>query len=102
MRVKKKKMQKTTRISMHIITAVVMVFFCLLTYKTVSLKEQVAEYEAKMEDYQKDIQNLEEEREHIEAMKEYVKTDRYVEKVAREKLGLVYEDEVIFQADDRE
>lgn len=34
----------------------------------------------------------------IEVFKEYSQTDAYVEEVAREKLGLVYEDEIIFRS----
>ncbi len=36
----------------------------------------------------------------IEKMPEYTKTREYVETVAREKFGLVYEDEIIFRAAD--
>lgn len=102
MKVRKKKMRQATKISVPIITAVVLVFCLLVTYKTVSLREDVAEYEAKIKEYEIDIQELKKEREQIEAEREYVKTDRYVEKIAREKLGLVYENEIIFQADGRE
>ncbi len=35
----------------------------------------------------------------LEEYEEYVKTDEYVEEVAREKLGLVYKDEIIFEPD---
>ena len=33
----------------------------------------------------------------IEAQKEYMKTDEYVEEAAREKLGLVKDNEIVFQ-----
>ena len=33
----------------------------------------------------------------IEAEKEYMKTDEYVEEAAREKLGLVKDNEIVFQ-----
>ena len=39
----------------------------------------------------------EEQRAHIEEYKEYTQTREYIEEVAREKLGLVYEGEVIFK-----
>lgn len=47
------------------------------------------------------MSRLEEEQqrtEEIAALRIYSETDEYVEEVAREKLGMSYEDEVIFQA----
>ena len=34
----------------------------------------------------------------IEELKKYVQTKKYVEEVAKERLGLVYEDEILFKA----
>ena len=36
----------------------------------------------------------------IEEFEKYTKTKKYIEDVAREKLGLVYEDEIIIQTED--
>ena len=36
----------------------------------------------------------------LEEYEKYTKTAKYVEEVAKEKLGLVYEDEIIFQAEE--
>ena len=38
--------------------------------------------------------------EEIEEFRKYTKTKKYIEDVAREKLGLVYEDEIIIQTDE--
>ncbi len=38
----------------------------------------------------------------IEDYRDYVKTDQYVEEVARDKLGLVYKDEVLLKAKEEE
>lgn len=35
----------------------------------------------------------------IDELKEYVGTDEYIESVAKEKLGLVYENEILFRAE---
>ena len=45
---------------------------------------------------------LEKEKEEIQKKSDYMKTDRYIEDVAREKFGLAYDDEIIFKADDGE
>ena len=36
--------------------------------------------------------------EKLKEYSKYVKTKKYIEEVAREKLGLIYEDEIIFKA----
>ena len=38
--------------------------------------------------------------EEIEEYGKYVQTKKYAEEVAKDKLGLVYEDEIIFKAED--
>ena len=69
--------------------------------------------EAVLDDAKLDAQSLKEEKKklkkekkeadkrakELEEYEEYVKTDEYVEEVAREKLGLVYKDEIIFEPD---
>ncbi len=51
-----------------------------------ALKEAIAEEEARAEE--------------IKALEAYTKTKKYVEDVAKDKLGLVYEDEIIFKSKD--
>lgn len=51
--------------------------------------DQIAELEEKIEYENKRI-------EEIDALQEKVDTDEYIEKVAREKLGLVKSDEIVF------
>ena len=39
-------------------------------------------------------------KEEIEEFNKYTKTTKYIEDIAREKLGLVYEDEIIIKTDE--
>ena len=48
-------------------------------------------------DYYKSIESEKERTKEIEAEKEHMKTDEYVEEAAREKLGLVKDNEIVFQ-----
>lgn len=102
MKTRKKKMKESSKISMRIITVVVLVLFCVLTYKTIELKQQVSEYQTTIDGYNKDIKELKKERKEIEELRDYVNTDSYVEEMAREKLGLVYKNEIVFETDDDE
>lgn len=102
MRTRKKKMKESSKYSMRLITVVVLILFGVLTYKTVSLKQQVSEYQTTIDGYEKDMKELKKERKEIEELRDYVETDSYIEEMAREKLGLVYKNEVIFETDDKE
>lgn len=50
------------------------------------LEQQIAEQEARAEE--------------LEKLPEYTQSQEYIEKMAREKFGLVYPDEVIFRAEE--
>lgn len=107
---KKKKRRKMRRVivvdrkkggtGLGIIVLIVMLVCGFLFLKKMDLDQERAEYAAILQVKQKELKELEEESKSIEEYKTYVKTKSYVEKVAREKLGLVYEDEIIFESED--
>ena len=102
LRAKRRRMRRTNRASMGLITLAVLILFGVLTYKTVALDKQTSKYQETINGYQKDLKKLEQEKDDIKDLKEYVESDSYIEEMAREKLGLVYKDEVIFQAKDED
>ena len=53
--------------------------------------------ERRLDYYETSIENEKERTKDIDAQKEYMKTDEYVEEAAREKLGLVKDNEIVFQ-----
>ena len=75
------------RMSMALIAVAVIVMTIIVGYSV---------YNMKIESLNKDIAKEEKRKEEIEEYKEYTETDEFVEDTAREKLGLVYEDEVVF------
>lgn len=83
-----------------VIIFIVMLVCCFLFVKKMDLDQEKMEYARILEVKQKELKELEKESKSIEEYKTYVKTKSYVEKVAREKLGLVYEDEIIFESED--
>ena len=54
-------------------------------------------YDSKATALEKSIESEKERTKEIEAEKEFMKTDEYVEEAAREKLGLVKDNEIVFQ-----
>ncbi len=76
-----------------IIWVVVILFFAYITYFNVQ-KMQVIERE-KLE-IQDEIEAANKKTQELNQASEYIETDEFVEKVAREQLGLVMPDEIIF------
>lgn len=83
-----------------IIVLVVMLICGIVSYKRIELNDEYNAKKAKEASVQKDIKKQEKEQESLEEEKAYVQTKKYIEEVAREKLGLVYEDEIIFKAEE--
>lgn len=61
------------------------------------LKESLAGYETRAEALSQQIEEEQVRTQEIEDLKQYMLTDEYAEQAAREKLGLVKENEIIFQ-----
>lgn len=95
MRNKKKKRKRT---GLKLIGLVVLMLCGIVSYKRIDLDKKAEQYQQTLKDYDHDIQDLENEAKEIEDLKAYVETKGYIEQMAREKLGLVYDDEIIFKA----
>jgi len=62
------------------------------------LRQKNEAYQLREEQLMAQLEEEHERTEEIEELKKYVQTKKYVEEVAKERLGLVYEDEVLFKA----
>lgn len=71
-----------------------------MAFKTMSLKAEEAKYSEQIAELIKEQKELEDEKEELKEYESYVKTKEYAEEVAREKLGLVYSNEIIFEPDE--
>ena len=65
------------------------------------LKQKNRSYQAREEALQEAIAEEEARAAEIEELEAYTQTKKYVEDVAKDKLNLVYEDEIIFKASDK-
>ncbi len=65
-----------------------------------SLKAEQEEYIKREETLNTQIAEEEKRAEELVEYEKYTKTSKYVEEVAKEKLGLVYEDEIVFQTEE--
>lgn len=86
--------------SMAAIGMVVMLLLIILLVQGNSLKTQLTIYAAEEASLEEKIANETLRTEEIDKLKEYMQTDDYAEEVAREKLGLVKDNEIVFQEAD--
>ena len=62
-----------------------------------SLKDKELQYQMKEETLQKRLEQEQQRAEQLEEQRIYVQTKQYIEKVAKEKLGLVNPDEILLK-----
>lgn len=79
-----------------IIAFVVLILFGIITYNKVGLENQYSINKNRISDLQVQIDNQKDRKKEIKEYKAYVQTPRYIKDIARDKLGLVEKDDVIF------
>ena len=96
---KKKKRRKVgyESLGMLAIALVVLVLLGGLMLESNDLQERLTGYDAKAATLQQQIEDEQNRTEEIDKLKKYMETDEYTEEVAREKLGLVKDNEIVFQ-----
>lgn len=83
------------------ITAVVLSLAVVVTIKGSTLKEKDMEYLAKQENIEVQLEREKERAGSLEEYRKYVQTKQYIEKVAKEKLGLVKPDEILLKPSEK-
>ena len=96
-RVRKKKQNS---LAMLLVMMVVLVMLVVVAVNNHNLRNKLAEYREREEVLTEQLEAEKERTKEIEEFKKYTETKKYIEEVAREKLGLVYEDEIIIQTED--
>ena len=79
------------------ITFVVCILLAVLLYEGHSLKIKIAANERKTVQLEQQIEEENQRTADIRELQEYMQSDEYLEKTAKEKLGLVKENEIIFK-----
>lgn len=82
------------------ITTVVVSLAVVVNIGASSLREKDLEYQVKEMNLEKALAKEESRAAQLEEYRVYVQTKQYVEKVAKEKLGLVKKDEILFKAEE--
>lgn len=91
---------KQNRFAMFLVTAIVLMLLCVVGYKSFELSQKQKEYTAREQALEEQIANEEERSKEIEEFRKYTKTKMYIAEVAKDKLGLVNDGEIIFKEKD--
>ena len=92
-------MKKKRKRRSYFAIAIVVLFLCgLVTYQKYELVDTLEQNQKQLDALEEEKKGLLKEKDEISDYEAYVQTKKYIEEIAREKLGLVYKDEIIFQS----
>lgn len=92
--------RRQNKLGMFLVSVVVLMMLLVVSINSIELKQKQAEYAERQQQLQAEIDAEHDRTEEIEEFKKYTQTKAYVEEVAKEKLGLVHEGEIIFKTED--
>ncbi len=90
--------KKQNRMGMIMVAFIVIIFCSIIGYKTRELKHKRDDYNNKITALQSQIDYEKQRSLDLAEYEKYTKTSKYVEEVAKDKLGLVYADEIVFES----
>ena len=71
--------------------------FGFFQYKGSLIKEEIHRYDIRIASLEEQLEEEKDRTGDLEQLKEYMKTDDYIEEIARNRLGLVKENEIVFK-----
>jgi len=89
--------KQNNHFSMILITAVVLMITIVVAVKCAELKGRINEYAATEAQLEAQIEAQEARSAELEEYEKYTHTKKYIEDVAKDRLGLVYDGEIIFK-----
>lgn len=84
-------------LGMAAISIVAVFLLGTLAVESVNMRERISVYEARAAELEEKISEEQERTAEIDEQKEYMETDEYAAEVARDKLGLIKNNEIVFE-----
>ena len=100
MRLMSRKRIKKRRTGLYLVMLVVGIFLSTLVVQGINLRANCQNLAAEQSELEQKKKSLKKEKKKIKEQEAYSKTDEYIEEVAREKFGLVYDNEIIFKPEE--
>lgn len=91
------KRRRDHRLGMMLAVTVVLILMTIVAVKSIELRTKLEAHRAREAELEMRIEQQIERSEEIVAYEKYTKTRKYIEEVAKDKLGLIYEGEIIFR-----
>ncbi|MGN0154718.1 MAG: septum formation initiator family protein [Lachnospiraceae bacterium] len=98
---KRRKRKKKNNKGLPVIVFVVIVFCLCIGLKSISLKRESEELSKKQAVLENQIKSEEQRTKELEDLEKYMQTKKYMEDVAKDKLGLVYPDEILIEPENK-
>lgn len=92
--------RRQNRFGMFLTGIVVFMLVVVVAVRSSDLKQKQLVYKEKEAALEQQIEEEKARTEEIEEYRKYTQTKKYVEEVAKDKLGLVYDGEIIFKEED--
>lgn len=89
--------KRQNQLGMFLVSMAVLMLLLVVGFKSIELREKKRLYQAREIALEQQIAQEEKRAQEIEEFRKYTKTKKYAEEVAKDKLGLVHEGEIIFQ-----
>lgn len=83
--------------SMVTIVMCILVVMLAITFNAMSMQQKINDYNIRIQELQAEIEKEEERAKEIEEYRKYTQTKGFVEEMAQNVLGLVYESEILFK-----
>lgn len=94
------KRKRQNRFGMFLVSVVVIMMLIVVAFNSIELMAKKETYQQKEAALEEQIAAEKEREKEIEEYEKYTQTKKYIEEVARDKLGLVYEGEILFKDED--
>lgn len=93
----RRKRKSNNQIGKRCISMIVLVFVAAMSVQMVHVYQKDQEYSARQQELEEQLLEQQERQQELSEMENYTKTQEYTEDVARAKLGLAYDNEIIFK-----
>ena len=96
----RRRASSSNRAGMLVVAVVVAILVAALLMQSIKLNHRIVSYRSSNAALETRIQEEKDRMEELKKLPQYVESDEYIEKAAREKFGLVYDDEIIFKPEE--
>ena len=94
---KRRRRKNGNRAGRMCITCIVFVFAIVMSTQIIKVYQKDQEYIAKQADLEQQLSAEQDRQKELEAYETYTKSQQYVEDVSKSKLGLLYDNDVVFK-----